>query len=97
MNMDMTDWHVVVYEDHANGLLTTGMFLPARLAPDSEVKYIQDHFGAEIREHACESQDEPLIIVRQVDRFDVCVKGSFTPIGYLRVVAMMAPPSQKTP
>lgn len=88
---DLTDVHFAVYYSHTHGLNTSAIMFKRGLDPEAEKAEVFRQLRDEITAMDCVTEDEDLRIVRQVDRYDLHVRGRFTPIGEIKVLAVMDP------
>lgn len=84
MSSDLSNMCPAFYVSERGDVHTTGCYV----TPDDEAN-IHKQLVPEILN--IENETEVMIIVRQPDRWDVCVKGRFTPIGCIYVLAMLDP------
>lgn len=80
----------VVYWSYRNGIMTTGSYVTP--ADDSNIK-------EQLLDEICDFEGERIedvMIVRQENRWDICIKGRFTPIGKVYALAMLDPDYRKS-
>ena len=80
---DMRDKTPAFYINERGDVHTTGVYVTR----DSD-ENIMEQLVPEIMK--LENEQE-ILIIQQVDRWDVCVRGRFTPIGRIYALAMLDP------
>ena len=82
---DLRDKTPCVYIGERGDVLTTGCYVSR--GDDTNVQVQLKHEICKVENE----KSEDIFIVNQVDRWDVCVKGRFTPIGHVYALAMLDP------
>ncbi len=80
---DLRSISPLVYDSFQRGIYTTGAYVT-----DSVRDTLPQNFIDSIVEFENEDPAD-IMVVKQVDRWDICVKGRFTPIGKVHALAML--------
>lgn len=88
--VDMTETHVAVYVSHRHGLVTTSCMF-GKGQDDLGLADIRRQLDPYIKQVECISDDERMIVSGGVTGWNVGVSGRFTPLGEIKVLAMLDP------
>lgn len=88
--VDMTEMHVAVYVSHKHGLVTTACMF-GKDQDDLGLAAIRKQLDPYIKQVECISDDEKMIVSGGVTGWNVGVSGRFTPLGEIKVLAMLDP------